>query len=175
VLYGISAGDGEIVSVALSQVGNVGDYDILIKLILFITAMILLISVIGAFVCSHYFATLLQYICGVAKRMTKHDMTWKCDVKRKDEIGVLMSSLNEMSERLSVALDSLQTANERLQQDIEKEREQEKQRIDFFTSLKHVLKTTTEMEILVKDILSAARMGGISQGLFSATTVFLTK
>ena len=57
-------------------------------------------------------------------------MTWKCDVRRKDEIGVLASSLNEMSQQLSNALDSLQAANEQLQQDIEREREQEKQRVD---------------------------------------------
>ena len=68
-------------------------------------------------------------------------MTWKCDVRRKDEIGVLATSLNEMSQQLSNALDSLQAANEQLQQDIEREREQEKQRVDFFTSVSHELKT----------------------------------
>ena len=68
-------------------------------------------------------------------------MTWKCEVKRSDEIGVLAASLNEMSDRLAEALDSLQSANEKLQQDIEKEREQEKQRIDFFTAVSHELKT----------------------------------
>ena len=97
-----------------------------------------------------------------------------------------------MSAQLSGALESLQSANEQLQSDIEKQRRQERQRIDFFTSvshelktpitiikgevegmiykvgeykdrdayLKHALKTVTDMEILVKDILSAARMGG---------------
>ena len=119
-------------------------------------------------------------------------MTWKCDVKRQDEIGVLAASLNEMAGQLSAALDSLKTANEQLQQDIEKEREQEKQRIDFFTSvshelktpiaiikgelegmiykvgeykdrdtyLRHCLRTVGDMEHIVKEILSAARMGG---------------
>ena len=120
--------------VAVSQ-----SYDILIKLLPFIAAMILFISVIGAFVCSRYFSKPLVDICSVARRMTRLDMTWKCDVKRQDEIGVLAASLNEMSGRLSAALDSLKTANEQLQQDIEKEREQEKQRIDFFTlSLIHI-------------------------------------
>ena len=167
-------------------------YDILIKLLPFIAAMILFISVIGAFVCSRYFSKPLVDICSVARRMTRLDMTWKCDVKRQDEIGVLAASLNEMSGRLSAALDSLKTANEQLQQDIEKEREQEKQRIDFFISvshelktpiaiikgelegmiykvgeykdrdtyLRHCLKTVNDMEHIVKEILSAARMGG---------------
>ena len=167
-------------------------YDILLKLIPLIAAAILLISIIGAVICSRYYSKPLVGISNVAKRMTALDMTWKCDVRRKDEIGVLASSLNEMSQQLSNALDSLQAANEQLQQDIEREREQEKQRVDFFTSVSHelktpiaiikgqlegmihqvgpykdrdtylrrCLKTTNDMEALVKEILSAARMGG---------------
>lgn len=179
-------------SAVVSLVAVTQSYDILLKLIPLIAAMILLISIIGAFISSRYFSKPLISICSVARRMTTLDMTWKCDVKRKDEIGVLAFSLNEMSERLSVALDSLKTANEQLQQDIEKEREQEKQRIDFFTSvshelktpiaiikgelegmiyqvgeykdrdvyLRHCLKTANDMENIVKEILSAAKMGG---------------
>lgn len=160
-------------------------YDILLKLIPLIAAVILLISIIGAVICSRYYSKPLVGISNVAKRMTTLDMTWKCDVQRNDEIGVLASSLNEMSQQLSNALDSLQ-------QDIEREREQEKQRVDFFTSVSHelktpvaiikgqlegmihqvgpykdrdtylrrCLKTTNDMEALVKEILSAARMGG---------------
>ena len=68
-------------------------------------------------------------------------MTWKCEVNRKDEIGVLAASLNEMSQRLSDAMDSLKAANWKLQKDIEREREQEKQRVEFFTAVSHELKT----------------------------------
>ena len=116
-------------------------YGILLNLIPLIAAIILLISVMGAFVCSRYFSRPLIRICSVARRMTGLDMTWKCEEKRSDEIGVLAASLNEMSDRLTEALDSLQSANVKLQQDIEKEREQEKQRIDFFTAVSHELKT----------------------------------
>ncbi|MBS5385920.1 MAG: two-component sensor histidine kinase [Clostridiales bacterium] len=179
-------------SAIVSLVAVTQSYDMLIKLLPFIAVMILIISVIGAFICSRYFSKPLVDICSVAKRMTQLDMTWKCDIKRQDEIGVLAASLNEMSGRLSAALDSLQTANEQLQQDIEKEREQERQRIDFFTAvshelktpvaimkgelegmiykvgeyknrdmyLRHCLKTAGDMEHIVKEILSAARMGG---------------
>ena len=116
-------------------------YDILLKLIPLIAAVILLISIIGAILCSRYYSKPLINISNVAKRMTTLDMTWMCDVNRKDEIGVLAASLNEMSQRLRNALDGLQSANEQLQKDIEREREQEKQRIDFFTSVSHELKT----------------------------------
>ena len=167
-------------------------YDILLKLIPFIAVVILLISIIGAVVCSRYYSKPLVSISNVAKRMTTLDMTWKCEVNRKDEIGVLAASLNEMSGRLSDAMDSLKAANWKLQKDIEREREQEKQRVEFFTAVSHelktpiaiikgqlegmiyqvgeykdrdtylrrCLKTTNDMESLVKEILSAARMGG---------------
>ena len=167
-------------------------YDILLKLIPLIAVVILLISIIGAVVCSRYYSKPLVSISNVAKRMTTLDMTWKCEVNRKDEIGVLAASLNEMSQRLSDAMDSLKAANWKLQKDIEREREQEKQRVEFFTAVSHELKTpiaiikgqlegmiyqvgeykdrdtylrrcmktTNDMEALVKEILSAARMGG---------------
>lgn len=131
--YTISA---TAVFIAVSQ-----SYDVLIKLVPFIAITIVLISALGAFVCSRYFSKPLVEICSVAKRMTQLDMTWKCDSFRSDEIGVLAASLNEMSERLDNALNSLQIANEQLQRDIENERLQEQQRIVFFTSVSHELKT----------------------------------
>ena len=167
-------------------------YDILLKLIPLIAVVILLISVMGAVVCSRYYSKPLVSISNVAKRMTTLDMTWKCEVNRQDEIGVLAASLNEMAQRLSDTMDSLKAANWQLKKDIEREREQEKQRVEFFTAVSHELKTpiaiikgqlegmiyqvgeykdrdtylrrcmktTNDMEALVKEILSAARMGG---------------
>ena len=178
-------------------------YDILLKLIPFIAVVILLISVIGAVVCSRYYSKPLVSISNVAKRMTTLDMTWKCEVNRKDEIGVLAASLNEMAEQLNNALASLRSANWQLKKDIEREREQEKQRVEFFTAVSHELKTpiaiikgqlegmiyqvgeykdrdtylrrcmktTNDMEALVKEILSAARMGGSGLGLYITKTI----
>lgn len=193
-MYSEFYSDGEKyhISAMASLVAVAQSYDILIKLIPFIAVIIILISVVGAYICSRYFSKPLIDICGVAKRMTQLDMTWKCDTSRNDEIGVLAVSLNKMSDRLKNAMDNLQSANEQLQIDIENERRQEQQRIDFFTSvshelktpitvikgelegmiyevgeykdrdtyLKHALATVNDMEVIVKDILSAARMGG---------------
>ena len=176
-----------IALIAVSQ-----SYGILLQLLPLIVGIILVVSVLGAMICSRYYSKPLVSISNVAKRMTTLDMTWKCEVNRKDEIGVLAASLNEMSQRLSDAMDSLKAANWKLLKDIEREREQEKQRVEFFTAvshelktpiaiikgqlegmiyqvgeykdrdtyLRHCLKTTNDMEALVKEILSAARMGG---------------
>lgn len=116
-------------------------YKILGEIAPLIFTIILLVSIVGAYICSRYFAKPVEDICNVAKRMTKLDMTWKCNVFRSDEMGVLANSLNEMSEKLQDALTELKEANEQLQIDIEKEKEQEKQRVDFFTAVSHELKT----------------------------------
>lgn len=116
-------------------------YKILEKIAPLIFSIIFLVSIIGAYICSRYFAKPIEDICNVAKRMTKLDMTWKCNISRSDEMGMLASSLNEMSEKLYNALTELQEANRQLQVEIKKEKEQEKQRVDFFTAVSHELKT----------------------------------
>ena len=122
--------------VAVSQT-----YGVLVGLLPAVAAAILAVSALGAFSFARYYSKPLLRISGVAKRMASLDMTWKCEEDRSDEIGVLAASLNEMSERLERAMGDLEEANEGLRRDIEREREQERERIDFFTSVSHELKT----------------------------------
>ena len=89
--------------------------EILIKIAPLIFLIIILVSIFGAYFCSRYFAKPVEDICNVAKRMTKLDMTWKCNISRRDEMGILANSLNEMSEKLKNALTELKEANEQLQ------------------------------------------------------------
>lgn len=165
---------------------------VLVRLLPLITASILLVSVVGAYLLSRYYSRPLIAISQTARQMAALDLTGQCEVRRQDEIGVLAASLNEMSAQLSTALADLQAANGQLKQDIEREREQERQRVEFFTAvshelktpiaiikgqlegmiyqvgdykdrdtyLRHCLKTTNDMEALVKEILAAARLGG---------------
>lgn len=134
-------GNGYSISAEASLVAVSQSYEILIKLIPLILFVILTISMAGAYFCSRYFSKPIIDICNVAKRISELDMTWKCETNRKDEMGILAESLNKMSKELNNTLSSLQAANEKLQQDIEKERKQEKQRIEFFTAVSHELKT----------------------------------
>lgn len=69
------------------------------------------------------------------------DMKWRCDDSRSDEIGILAGNLNEMALRLDRALCELQEANDKLKADIDREREQDKRRRDFFSAISHELKT----------------------------------
>lgn len=68
-------------------------------------------------------------------------MTWQCDVKRSDEIGVLALSLNTMATRLKASMEELEMANSRLCEDVEQFKALEIQRRNFFTAVSHELKT----------------------------------
>ena len=85
--------------------------------------------------------TSIKRISKISKQMAALDFSGLCAVRRTDEIGVLAGSLNELSGKLSVALSELQSANKQLQADIDKERELERQRVEFFSAASHELKT----------------------------------
>ena len=73
--------------------------------------------------------------------MAELDFSGQCSIGREDELGCLAQNLNSLSASLSTALNDLQTANQQLKTDIEKEQELEKQRVDFFSAASHELKT----------------------------------
>ena len=73
--------------------------------------------------------------------MADMDLNCRCDESRNDEIGVLANSLNEMALNLARTLDELKSANLALQQDIDKERELDRQRMILFSAVSHELKT----------------------------------
>ncbi|MEJ9242933.1 ATP-binding protein, partial [Bacillus cereus] len=62
-------------------------------------------------------------------------------VRSTDELGELSNSLNDMSINLQQAMFDLKKANEQLKNDIEKEREIETKRREFFAIVAHELKS----------------------------------
>lgn len=73
--------------------------------------------------------------------MASLDFSGRCDETRSDELGCLAHNLNCLSDSLSHSMLELQEANAQLKTDIEKERELERQRMDFFGAASHELKT----------------------------------
>ena len=104
-------------------------------------AIIILLSFLSAFICSKVIVTPIAKISQISKRMTSADMTWKCDIKSNDEIGVLASSLNTMASRLHETMEELTNANHQLTGDVEKFKALEEQRRNFFAAVSHELKT----------------------------------
>lgn len=119
--------------------------DIIVSLMLrflpVVFAIILLLSSLSAFICSRVIVSPIAKISQISKRMTLLDMTWKCDIKTDDEIGVLASSLNTMASRLYETMEELTNANNQLVDDVEKFKSLEEQRRNFFAAVSHELKT----------------------------------
>lgn len=106
-----------------------------------IIPLILILSLLTALLYSRIIAKPILDISDISRKMTTLDMSWRCKVNRSDEIGVLSSNLNDMAERLGRTLEELQSANRKVQEDIEEKQQQEKQRVDFFRAVSHELKT----------------------------------
>lgn len=112
-----------------------------LKLFPLLLLLILVISALGASLCSRVLVRPVLEISRVSKRMAGLDMTWDCRVNRTDELGVLANSLNTMAKRLGSAMKELESANERLRKDMEHITELSRQRRDFFAAASHELKT----------------------------------
>ncbi len=111
------------------------------KAIPVLSIVIIAVSIIAAFFYTVYMTSPIKRISKISKQMAALDFSGLCTVRRTDEIGILAGSLNDLSEKLSSALSELQSANKQLQADIDKERELERQRMDFFSAASHELKT----------------------------------
>lgn len=112
-----------------------------LQMLPFIGAAIVIISLLSAAVCSRAIVRPVLKISSVSKRMAQMDMTWRCELNRTDELGILADSLNTMSKRLSGAMRELELTNRRLKQEVETVNAMEKQRRDFFAAASHELKT----------------------------------
>lgn len=136
VLTGIYTRYGEtyfvITYAKMEEINQINE--ILVKLIPYVLAFVIIISLLGSFIYSRALTRPVIEISQASKKFSELDLTWVYKIKRTDEIGVLANSLNDMAKKLDAALTDLQYANRELQNEI-------KQRSDMFTAISHELKT----------------------------------
>ena len=102
---------------------------------------LLAFSLLCAFVYSRYITRPIVRLSGIAGKMAELDFHWTCDERRRDEIGTLGRSLDELARRLDAALTELEAANHALRGEVERERELDRRRMAFFNAASHELKT----------------------------------
>ncbi|MDO5559000.1 MAG: HAMP domain-containing sensor histidine kinase [Oscillospiraceae bacterium] len=113
----------------------------------FVTCIILLLSLITAWIFSRYTTRPILRINNIAGKMAALDFSWYCPDVRDDEIGMLSKSINELSDKLHEALDSLDQKNHLLEDEISIEKERERRRMLFFSGVSHELKTPVAIVI----------------------------
>ncbi len=77
----------------------------------------------------------------IAQRMSELDFSRKYVSSGQDELGELGNSINSLSDQLDKSISELQTANLKLQEDIEYERRIDEMRKQFISNVSHELKT----------------------------------
>ena len=111
------------------------------KSIPFVALLVILLSSVSAFVFSRYTTRPIIRISKIADKIANLDFSWYCPDLRDDEIGVLSRSINELSDKLHKALDEIRSRNDFLEDEILLEKERERRRMLFFSSVSHELKT----------------------------------
>ncbi len=80
-------------------------------------------------------------LADLSKRMAELDFNAKFNSRQDNEIGLLGSHMNQLSETLEQTISELKTANNELQKDIEKKNQIDEMRKEFLSNVSHELKT----------------------------------
>lgn len=107
----------------------------------YVIIMIFLLSLLCSALYTRYITRPIVKLSQTSREMAALDFSGKCDEGREDELGCLAKNLNYLSDALSTTMNELNDVNKQLRTDIEKERELERQRVDFFAAASHELKT----------------------------------
>lgn len=105
------------------------------------SVLALLLALLFIYFYTGKFTNPLISMSKVTGKIAEMDFSQKCDFERNDEIGILSSSINYLSDSLNETLEDLSRKNEKLKEDIEKEKNLEKIRKDFISNVSHELKT----------------------------------
>lgn len=111
------------------------------KTLPWVGGLILVMSLFGAFFFSRYAIRPIVRMSKTAANIAELDFSWYCPDLREDEIGTLSKSINELSDKLNVALSSLRRQNSSLENEISFEKERDRKRLLFFSAVSHELKT----------------------------------
>lgn len=108
---------------------------------IYVGIAISIIGIIIAFFISGEFTKPILKLAHISKRMSELDFNAKYKIESSDEIAVLGSSMNELSEKLEKTILELKQANTELKNDIQKKEEIDEMRKEFISNVSHELKT----------------------------------
>ena len=112
------------------------------KFYMIIGVLTIIIGSVIMLIFSKSFTKPILELADISDKMANLDFdTHYEDVERKDEIGRLGRSINEMSERLETTITELKSANIELEKDIAHKTEIDEMRKEFLANVSHELKT----------------------------------
>lgn len=103
----------------------------------FVIAIVLVVD----FLMGHFISKPISKLNQTARMIAKLDFSAPCEIRSNDEFGELAVSLNTMADNLKQALAKLETANQQLEKDVEKERRLQAECKELADQLSHEMKT----------------------------------
>ncbi|WBW96596.1 sensor histidine kinase [Oceanirhabdus sp. W0125-5] len=101
----------------------------------------IIITTMVSYIYSRKITKPLLHLNNITKGMSNLDFSDKCNVSTKDEIEELANNINNLSERLELALNDLRDSNAKLKEDIELKERMDEFRKRFIAYSSHELKT----------------------------------
>lgn len=133
--------NGDILQIRIPLSAISESADIASSFMMFTGLLIIALGGIGAYFFASSFTNPIIKLKSIAQNMSRLDFSEKCQINRKDELGELASSINNLSDQLSVTLTKLNEKNQQLLLDIEKERKIDEMRKELVSSVSHELRT----------------------------------
>jgi signal transduction histidine kinase len=137
-----AAGENNAILIAVSSLEQISEASTVVKqLYLYSYLLAILLILILTFVFSRMISKPLIRLNNTASRMAQLDFSTAIVPGSNDEIGNLGRTMQYLSHKLKDTLGQLQSANDQLKQDIDKEKKLEKLRREFIAGVSHELKT----------------------------------
>ncbi len=133
--------NGDIMAIRVPLVSIKESVDIANRFVIIIGLIIIFFGSIWAYLFSKKFTKPILEVNNIARNMAKFDFSQKCSISGRDEIGQLGQSINYLSGELDTAITELNIKNQKLEEDIEKERKIDEMRKEFISSVSHELRT----------------------------------
>lgn len=106
-----------------------------------VTVLAMLLALLLIFDYSRRFTKPFIQMNEVMEKIAALDFSSRTKIDRTDEIGTLATNINKVADSLDNALTELREKNDKLLEDIERERQLEKMRQEFVSAASHELKT----------------------------------
>lgn len=111
------------------------------EFLIYIGLLAILLSSIVIWLFTKRITEPIMELADISAKMTRLDFEAKYKGKHDNELAILGSNINRLSETLETTISELKTANNELQKDIEKKNQIDEMRKEFLANVSHELKT----------------------------------